>query len=538
MRLKKILSFVLVLILSVMTFAACTGNSESEESSVQVGSEESAAAETQMDNGTVDNMESSGITFPLEETMTFTGFAGMYGDVALSDNYTWQTILERANIQIELTNVLGSELTEKRNLTLSGGSYPDIFYKSNFSSTDVETYGSQGILIPLEDLMREYAPNLCALLDETDGWDYITSSDGHVYSFPYQMEKKPLQPFWINTRWLDNLGLKVPTSYEELYEVLKAFKEQDANGNGDPNDEIPYACDSSKLMSLLEYEDYLLDFNTYLGIRDGELFYVPTDESFREYIAYMTKLYKEGLMNTDCFTIDHNQMRSGGSVDDVYGFFSDEASFTTVGRDNDEDYVMLTPFSEGTFPLNAKYNTGGLVITDSCEHPEIIVAWADQFYTEAGGILAWMGIEGETYEMNEDDTWNWITGTKYGDDISTVRSYGTLQGNYSLPAIQPELWKKMSAESDEDEVYLNSERWRIYDMGAVFPVLSYTSDESSELTTYKTDIDSYISEYLAQVVTGQLTLEDSWDNYLDTLKQMGVEEMFSIYQASYERTKG
>ena len=538
MRLKKILSFVLVLILSVMTFAACTGNSESEESSVQVGSEESAAAETQMDNGTVDNMESSGITFPLEETMTFTGFAGMYGDVVLSDNYTWQTILERANIQIELTNVLGSELTEKRNLTLSGGSYPDIFYKSNFSSTDVETYGSQGILIPLEDLMREYAPNLCALLDETDGWDYITSSDGHVYSFPYQMEKKPLQPFWINTRWLDNLGLKVPTSYEELYEVLKAFKEQDANGNGDPNDEIPYACDSSKLMSLLEYEDYLLDFNTYLGIRDGELFYVPTDESFREYIAYMTKLYKEGLMNTDCFTIDHNQMRSGGSVDDVYGFFSDEASFTTVGRDNDEDYVMLTPFSEGTFPLNAKYNTGGLVITDSCEHPEIIVAWADQFYTEAGGILAWMGIEGETYEMNEDGTWNWITGTKYGDDISTVRSYGTLQGNYSLPAIQPELWKKMSAESDEDEVYLNSERWRIYDMGAVFPVLSYTSDESSELTTYKTDIDSYISEYLAQVVTGQLTLEDSWDNYLDTLKQMGVEEMFSIYQASYERTKG
>ena len=130
----------MVLILSVMTFAACTGNSESEESSVQVGSEESAAAETQMDNGTVDNMESSGITFPLEETMTFTGFAGMYGDVVLSDNYTWQTILERANIQIELTNVLGSELTEKRNLTLSGGSYPDIFYKSNFSSTDVETY--------------------------------------------------------------------------------------------------------------------------------------------------------------------------------------------------------------------------------------------------------------------------------------------------------------------------------------------------------------------------------------------------------------
>lgn len=69
----------------------------------------------------------------------------------------------------------------------------------------------------------------------------VTNPDGHIYTLP---GKKPLRPKgcdtpFINKAWLDRLGLEIPTTVDEWYEVLKAFKEQDANGNGDPNDEIP-----------------------------------------------------------------------------------------------------------------------------------------------------------------------------------------------------------------------------------------------------------------------------------------------------------
>lgn len=525
MKFKKTAACFLVCAILGLTFASCN-------STTAPSSDTKSSAASNVESGET----AKEIKFPLSETMNFTGFASMYGESELTNNLAWNTALDRANIQIELTNVLQADLTEKRNLILNGNDYPEVFFKAGFSSSDLENYGKQGVLIPLEDLMREYAPNFCALMDETDGWAYITASDGHVYSFPMQAEKNPSTPYWINKRWLDNLGLKVPTSYDELYKVLKAFKEQDANGNGDPNDEIPMAAASSDPMfSMYVFQDYVKNPANLLGIKDGKLIYIPTDESFKEVIQFATKLYQEGLVNQDCFTLDGAQKRSNGQIGDTYGFFQDAASFLSVGRDNDDDYIMLTPFTEGTYPLENKYNPGALAITDVCKNPEVIVAWADYFYTEEGGTLAWMGIENETFKMNQDGTWDWMIGTEYGDDIATVRNNGTLNGGPAMPVIQPELWASMSPASDEDEVYLNSERRRVYALGQVFPYLSYTDEESKTISTLTTDIRSYVNQYFAQVVTGDLLLEDSWENYLSTLNQMGLEQMFSIYQASYER---
>ena len=534
MKLKKLVSLLLALTIIVSSFAACGSNGNDDAGDTQDNAEQN----TDDNNGNGEGDSTSDeIVFPLSETMKFTGFASMYGEVALTDNLAWQTALERANIDIELTNVLQSELGEKRNLILASNEYPEVFFKASFSASDLENYGGQGILIPLEDLMREYAPNFCALMDETDGWDYITASDGHVYSFPMQNGKDPQVCYWINKRWLDNLGLEEPTSFDELYEVLKAFKEQDANGNGDPNDEIPMvAYSGDPMINLFVYQDYVKDPSYLLGIENEELFFVPTSDYFKEVINFATRLYEEGLVNQDCFTLDNAQKRSNGQIGDTYGFFQDTASFLTVGRDNDDDYIMLTPFTEGTYPLTSKYTTGALSITDACENPEVIVAWADYFYTEEGGTLAWMGVEGETYQMNDDGTWDWIVGGEYGDDIATVRSNGTLNGGPAMPVSQPELWAKMSASSDEDEVYLNSERRRIYELGEVFPYLSYTDEENTALSTLITDIYAYVNEYYAQVVTGELVLEDSWDDYVNTLNQMGLEEMVSIFQAAYART--
>lgn len=476
------------------------------------------------------------VTFPLEETMEFTGFAVMNGEYALSDSLAWQTSLERANINIELTNVMASEKDEKRNLLLASNSYPDVFIKAG---GDMNEMGMEGIYIPLEDLIREYAPNLTALLDACDGWDYITAPDGHVYSLPGMNRQEPQDcAFWINQKWMDNLGLEEPTSYEELYEVLKAFKEQDANGNGDPDDEIPFSIATSEwsLMHLMLYEDYPFHLNTKLGIIDGELTYVPTDESFKEFLEYVTKLYQEGLIDKNAFTQSSDQFTANGQVDDTYGSFFREGAFLVVGRDNDDDYIALTPFQEGTYSINNPVQEGGLMITDACEHPEVIIAWADYFYSEEGGILAWMGVEGETFEWNEDGTWSWITGTEYGEDVSEVRAKSTIQGAGQIPVHQPDAWYEMSAEVDPDEVYLNEQRAKVVALGTtVLPPLTYTEDEQETIATITADINPYISQYIAEVATGQKNLEETWEEYLNTVNAMGAEDLIEAYKAAYTR---
>lgn len=527
---KKVMALLLAAAMCVTALAGC-GDSKSD--SEKSGNSEMVSDNTQAGQDTASEEEASKeITFPLTETMEFTAFAGMNGEIGLDETLSMQTAMERANINITFNNVLSSDMTEKQNVLLNSGDYPDFFIKSNI---DAEKYGMQGVLIPLEDLIREYAPNLTAELDRREAWAYITAADGHIYSLPELGAIKPVNPtLWINKKWMDNLGLNEPTSFEELYEVLKAFKEQDANGNGDPDDEIPMHCDVVvPPFMLLGYEDYTYDPSTNLAVIDGELTYVPIHESYKELLAYVNKLYTEGLLDKNTFTQGHEQAAAVGQSGDVLGCFFEAASYLVVGRDNDDDYIALTPFYD-TLPLSNAVSPNTFAITDKCENPEVLIAWLDYFYSEEGAMLAWMGVEGETYQWNEDGTWAWIVGNGYGDDISTVRSSATMQGAFNHPSIRPAAWLDMSPEVDPDEVHLQVERGKAAEHGAyALPAMAYTEEEKEEMSYLSADINSYMSTYRAQVAVGEMDLEETWDDYVAALEQMGLDRLMEIYNRAY-----
>ena len=474
------------------------------------------------------------VAVPPGTELKYTAFAGMNGENTLNDNLAMKTAMQNAGISIDFTSVLNADLAEKRTLSLQSGEYPDMYFKAMFGAADLEKYGKQGIFLPLEELIIKYAPNLSARLDEMDGWDSLRSADGHIYSFPEIDRKSPDgHVCWINKRWMDNLGLEEPGSYEELYRVLKAFKEQDANGNGDPDDEIPISLAGGTEM-LLSYADYAYDKSSRTAVIDGELVYLPTDGRFREYIRYITRLYQEGLLDGNTFVEQRTQLKSVGRSGDILGAFGASGAFEVVGRGN-TDYIALTPFQEGTFPIKMGITVGAAVITDKCMHPEPLVAWLDQCYDEAGGILAWMGVEGVTYQVNADGSWGWVTGGDYGENVSDVRARGTIQGSQYHPSIQPEMWDGLSGEADPDEVYLTVQHRKVVDMGAVpLPALSYSESDSKEIIALSTDMNAYIDRYVIEVATGELDLEESWDEYLEVLKRMEVERLVAIYRKAYE----
>jgi putative aldouronate transport system substrate-binding protein len=426
---------------------------------------------------------------------------------------------------------------EKRNLLLASGEYPDIFLKSGFSISDMDKYGGQGIFIPLEDLIREYAPNLTKLLDERDGWGYLTSSDGHIYSLPeVGTQQGAMHTLWFNQKWLTNLGLEEPKSLDEFYEVLKAFKEEDANGNGDKEDEIPFTTtDVVRPDLLLQYFDIAYDQGTRLAVMDGKLTYIPTSDVFKSYVEFVTKLYKDGLLDKNAFTQKHEQQAAIGQSADVLGAFFDAGAFLTVGRDNDDDYIALPVFDRDKYPLGTGITPGTLVLTDTCENPEIIIAYFDQFYSEEGAIAAIMGIEGKTWEKMENGDWKWIIGGEYGDDIAAVRASAAIQGAANHPSLWPDYWQKMSAEVDPDEVYLNGQRTKMAEKGMVpLPVMRYSDADAMSIATLTADINGYIDQYVAQVATGEMDLADSWATYLETMESMGAADLMEIYQRVYD----
>lgn len=531
---QKVLAVTLAALMTMSALTAC-GSTDDQKSSASAGSEkkteEAKDKSGEQTAGSEDASDSGEIVFPLAETVEFTGFTVMQGEKLLSEASAWKKLQEMGNVSFELTDVPNGEAGEKASLLLAGGDYPDFFLKSS-AIGDSNAYGMEGVYIPLEDLIREYAPNLTKILDERGAWNAISAADGHVYTLPYiDRATMAATRASINKVWLDNLGLDVPTNADELYEVLKAFKEQDADGDGDPNNEIPFCFTASDswypVRYLLQYVgdglQYVSNSYQYFAVIDGEMVnYAVTDSFKNNYIAYLEKLYSEGLIYEQSFIIsqeEQNVMEMGGTL---FGL-----SFSLRNKEYHDQYVSLPAFGEGTLSMANGVSSGGMAITDACENPEILVALMDYLYTEEGARLAYMGEEGVAYEIKDNGSWSFLEGVDEYDHV--------IRGWAYYPTSIPELAYVVDADVDPKGAH-NEEQIQIAAAQAtIIPKLKLTEEEDEIKSEVWADIKAYIEDYVASVVTGQVDLEESWEEYKATLSAMGMDEMYKVVSDAYQR---
>lgn len=479
-----------------------------------------------------------GVTFPLEETMTFTVMNNYFGDDnKLADNPIMQMLTEDANIVFEHTEVVRAESVEKANLLINSGDYPDFFFQ--LPDLDWASLGADGIVIPLEDLIREYMPNLSAILDEKNGWAEITSPDGHIYTLPNADSNYVTNLgscyLWFNKEWMENAGItEEPTNMDELGDMLRAFKEQDVNGNGDPDDEIPFHLNMlqtwNKMRGYMTDGIHFVTDNDYAALMEdgefaGKMAYYPRTEEFKEnLLKYLIDWYQEGLIDQNCFTQTYEQSTSIGTTSNVYGMFWNSWPRQAAPTENQTEYYFLTPFEKGYFPLKTGLAKGAMAITDKCENPEILCAWVDYLYSEEGGRLAHIGREGIDYTMNDDGTYS-----------PNPEKQWKLQNGCASPHYRA-YPSNNSAWDDPSMRYWNYEGFeKPMEYGAVTPLLTFNEDEYKQYTDLNANIQPYMLNYVAELMTGEQSLDATWDEFQATLIDMGVEELESLYQAAYDR---
>lgn len=495
----------------------------------------SGPAASSGDNGSSPAPETD-ITFPLAESRTYSMFTIMNNDVALNDVMGFKKLEEMTNVHWEIQSVLPAELAEKQSLLLGSGQYPDVFFRSSLDEATLNKYGKNGTFIPLNNLIEKYAPNLKKELDtRLSARDKLTSADGNIYSLPLLGRDGPggwINCF-INQPWLTKLGLEMPTTLDEFYTTLKAFKTGDPNGSGS-GDEIPFICTQDFLYYFLPNFGIEVDPNSgacNMAIIDGKYQHIYSSERYKEFLAYMTKLYSEGLLDKNTFIQDGEQIHAIGASGDTIGFFFDLASYLTVGRERDADFVRVPVFAEHVLPYATSIGIGAMAITDKCKNPEIVMSWADQFYTQEGGALSFMGVEGESYKKNADGSWEWLLGNF--SDISTLRANACIQGGAYAPALQPDIWLENKA--DKNEYKFNHDIPSEKELSKIiFPVQRHSENDQKTLSTISADLQPYILQYQAQVITGALNLDSSWQNYIDTMNKMKLPQMIEIATKAYE----
>ncbi|WP_194544022.1 extracellular solute-binding protein [Paenibacillus sp. FSL W7-1279] len=489
--------------------------------------------------------------FPIvDDKMTVTGFAGKFFANADWNNIRlWQEYEKMTNIQVQWDTVHKDNLAEKRNLLLAGGDYPEMFYASAFPRTDLLKYGKQGAFIPLNDLIDQHAPNFKALMEKYPVIEKgITMPDGNIYGLPtiYDPEFRSVlygTP-WVKSEWLTKLGLQEPQTLDEFYDMLKAFKEKDPNGNGQKDE---YAWGGVGTAGIVNYlrGSFGLNYHGTSNINvdtdpaSGKVRFIPTDPRYKELLQFVNKLYKDGLLEQDIMSVKSTEVDAKG----VEGLLGVVDNVDPVAIYNQEGYVGLPVlkgphgdqmFSATGSPLG---NIGMFVLTDKAKNPAALIRWMDYFYSDEGIRMFFMGWKDETYKEDAEGNVDYVDDIKNNPEglnlDQAVGQYLIWPGGYYPGFVTQKYFKGAEGLPTSVENAKKAEPY-VIPQDKVWPPFNFTADEQSELTGIQTDIHTYVDEMRDKFIAGNESF-DNWDQYVANLQKMGSERYLAIYQSAADR---
>ena len=471
--------------------------------------------------------------------------------------HSWTKDMEEIPMFNELNGRLGitvaweqvrSGWDEKKNTLLASGDVPDVFMGGAISDNDISSFTY--LFTPLNDLIDEHAPNIGRMFSERpDVKALATANDGNIYGLPSIIPHRPdsFNVLSINQTWLDTLGLETPTTLDEYYKVLKAFKENDPNGNGE-QDEIPFDWAPERglftAMSLIgAYGNYAEDFSgQWTSAKDGKFIFLPVTEDYRKLVVFLHKLYREGLINSEVFTQDYSQFQARSKDPDfeTVGSTMGWSLEDRFGPVYSKDYTVLLPLAAEkgispiwpSHPARTKYLTNKAQITSKNENPVMTIEWLDAFYTEEMSAQGYYGSLGLCVEKTGDkynvlppqngmgaDEWKW-TNALVDNGLMYVSS------DLDKRIVAPE---SIVSRLENDGAYAPF----FPESGNILPILKFEKDDLDELSIIQTDILKMVDVKWAEWIS-KGGIEEEWNQYLDQLEKMGMSRMEEIYQKYYD----
>lgn len=498
---------------------------------------------TQVESSTNQGTNSSLVS---EEPVTFTIFLS-FNNITFDPNWeVWKQIAEKTNVSLEsVISQSSSDEQQAFQLMLSSNELADII--GYVSASELEQLGYDGGLVPLNDLIAEYAPNIQKLLDEDPTFKRTaTAADGNIYFIPRNFENRFAEFHWIRQDWLDKLNLEVPTTVDELHDVLLAFREQDPNENG-VKDEVPLfdRAGYKQPDELLYFWDSSVEFYP----RDGHMTYEPLEENFKTGVAEVVKWYKEGIIDQEYFTRGAKGRDTLMSANQG-GYTHDWSSASNYNNSLQEQYpglkmVAIAPPADQHGQVKERtmnYPGVGWGIASTAEDPETIMKFFDYFFSEEGAMFNNWGIEGESYEeVNGKLQLTEEFLKREGTPIGNLRAMGARYRVGYPSTLEAELSTYTEFARAAAEMYQSNPEWYGTDLPPYADgklQLKYTEEESRELNRIMSEIEPYVLEKFQSWVLGSADFEAEYDGFIAELERRDINRAIEIADSAYQRYLG
>lgn len=459
----------------------------------------------------------------------------------------FQKLERKTGVHIEW-DYAGNDWSTRKPLVLASGDMPDVFFSNALGESDV--INNRELFLPLDDLIERYGTNVKAMFNEDPNMlKFARAYDGRIYGLPQKMPYRPTTyaTWGINKNWLDKLNLKMPATTEELYQVLKAFKERDPNGNGIA-DEIPASfrayIDNRGFLDLFCAFGIFESLNdSWLSVTNGRVQYIAAQEGFQDAVAYLHRLYAEGLIDQESFT-QTNQMLFAKTnppegQPEIIGLSANWGRTYAFG-DRAEHYPLVMPLKgpkgHQGWRVNPELTQSGkyfFEITTACKNPEIAFRWADNLYEELTSLELFYGHVSAAITVNADGTYTHLNAPEgFQGNWSYVYGLNDKAPGYTSDKVSARITDLDNKEQYEDKILLSP-----YFPKEYYPIVSFSPEESSELSILRTDIHTTTRQQTAAWITSG-GVEREYASFLGRIEAMGLKRMLEIYQTAYDRYMG
>lgn len=447
---------------------------------------------------------------------------------AQEDNVILHEFEDRLGFNINYTWKPAENYASQCAIVVASGDYPDMMeYWCSAYPVEIKQMAEDGIIMPLNDLLEEYGQNILSVFPEEQ---FVKSEDGTIWNIPTRnCEIGTDALYLVREDWLKNVGMSTPTTLDELYDVLVAFRDQDANGNGDPTDEIPWGWagsgvgTDSPLMLIMTAYDVLAGWNDV----DGKLVYYIEMPGFKDALRYMRKLYQEGLIDPeytvltrDTYMEKKNANRFGveawwfTELDPATSSWSRD--FFTTNPDASFDMINWFEGPDGVRQFTAGLQDASAVIFADSENAVECIKYMDYLVSPEGYNLATMGIEGTHWTQDN----GVITRNSYTDAESKEIGFNMLKW----------MCMRQYVPNSTDPHYM---AFVANNANAVVWQPTFTTDEYNE---YMVELEEIFANLRDKLITDpSIDFDTEFDAMVKTWKDNGgdkvTESMNVVYQA-------
>lgn len=556
---KRFLVLLLCLAMVISTFAACSNGGETSSASTpsKGSSTTDSSTQSEADEPTdeVVNSTNPGTTLPIvTEPVTITVAKERHmldTTKSYNEKASFKNITEETGITVEFIELAAGTSAEKVPLMLAGGDMPDVFWAL---LTDAQVLQNESQLVAIEDMIATYAPNNLATYEQlgTDWRTIATTPSGHIYGLLgryeslYENTGDGIQI--INKKWLDAVGKDVPTTLDEYYEVLKAFKDQDPNGNGQA-DEVPY-CFSEDMWCASLTNDIGIwgigngagDTNSNFSIRDGKVTGSVNTDAYREYLEFYHKLYSEGLIDAEGFS-QNTEVFSNKIKNDQVGTYYSWTALEYLTSEQEKDWVVLPTLSayDDVAPVaNGEVDRSTIqknkwVITQQCEHPEAALRLWDYLSRDAESKLTVaLGEKGVLWDEYEDGSGYYFV---VPENTTPEFTFEHMKYTYGVVNDPPLLTKDETPKNDGEispAAALRDQMVAVVDKDYVpkvdqLPQAYVTPEAIDDRSFIETDLKAYIKQFRSQAIMEGVD-DASWNAYVQRLEDLQYGTWLQWYQ--------